>query len=1135
MSECPSGPTHLRIGYLNVAGLTGPKWSYLLDQLSTPVTKQTSDSSPSLLPSSHSLPPPSSSLSPDLISPSCLQDRDQDLGVFSDAIPPNLHPDPIQSQHQYDLIFVAEHWFTYAYRRYALKHPYVLLASPLAKQQDRTRSGGGLLLLLSPALKEYVVSTSRTPYSLTVTLSIPYRGDLDQIQHHPLTISGVYLPPSMPTDKVKDELNVIRGSQLILGDVNIQYAAEPWCQQNITASAKERSKTMDAFCTGKFMTHMVPERSSCRSRNDHAYLQMPRIRNLVDKVLLHHHEPPEGMTDFHCWIDVCYSFKSQGVMRRALVEPDPTLVKRFKTHFLNHPLTSQVMAEYYERQFGSQVDFRRNCLVCINHPALSGREDLDALDRQLVDQIYHVCERYLGSYVASDPQPMHGNGNLDERLEDPQEENRLPTSTDTIKAYKRSFKTRRTNQWVESRMPELSALEDTMSFFEMLYASDQSSEAPLVPMSVPTDDHSCAFTAFLSHDRVKKVIDRYPLNKSCGIDGIHSSILQSLSEAPSFLHHLTMLFKACAALGKTPLRWNESLIYPIPKQPGGSQTIADLRPISLTVMFRRIFECLMMDFINLDCPELTRFHPSQAGFRRQFSTMTQLMASHQMSQMGYHFHLFLDLKNAYDRVPIGRLLDKLKARSPPLGLLSLIDSLFMETQSRCVINDQLSTPFKRNRGVFQGSILSPWLFNVFIDDLACELNRIVVDPEDRLDVPLPNALFFADDIELLARSGRHLVPLMEAVHRWMSQNGMEINMAKSALVCDPESVGCYHSPPDQILADCRLDCPVQSSYKYLGIPHGTYGLHLETLIDANIEKATKILNSCRQNSSLDALPEVGRLIIYKTFIRPRVEYGAALVAQWLNSLAGEPVDRAAIHAFPRKKKRKKVDMERAKLATTLWSRLEAFQDKCLAWIFSSRVYPTILRSVSGLGCLRDRFQELACRFTYHLDGMSPDNPCRLLASLIDQSRPPSLLRYCLYHPLRVALEDIPLANGLPQRDRMLRLFASLRLEKLNNRLLPRRISFESRKPSSYIDRVLLIPSRDLRLMALRWRFSTFGLQHTCLPCGATYSSSHITTCALIPVSVPDMDTLLNTGQFDQFSVYASLLLSKISRRRSPPL
>jgi hypothetical protein len=125
----------------------------------------------------------------------------------------------------------------------------------------------------------------------------------------------------------------------------------------------------------------------------------------------------------------------------------------------------------------------------------------------------------------------------------------------------------------------------------------------------------------------------------------------------------------------------------------------------------------------------------------------------------------------------------------------------------------LSKSFKVSNGVRQGSILSPTLFNVYMDDLSKKLKMLGVGC--KIDNMCINHLFYADDMVLMAPSASALQKLVSTCETYGKVHAIIFNTEKTVYMSFLPKLLSKLKMPVIYLNSCRIR--LVDEYKYLGI------------------------------------------------------------------------------------------------------------------------------------------------------------------------------------------------------------------------------------------------------------------------------------------------------------------------------
>jgi len=222
-----------------------------------------------------------------------------------------------------------------------------------------------------------------------------------------------------------------------------------------------------------------------------------------------------------------------------------------------------------------------------------------------------------------------------------------------------------------------------------------------------------------------------------------------------------------------PQGFKVSYIVPIPKPKdivSKSVSYDNFRGIAISPIISKVFEhCFLSRFQSLLVTSSNQFGFKQgSGCNNAIYSFRRVVDSYVNSGTTTNI-CSIDLSKAFDKVNHHALFIKLIKRHFPVQLLDIIINLFTDCIS-CVKWDNIySSMFVITSGVRQGSVLSPILFSVYINDLAninAGSNRTCI-------------ILYADDILLIAPTITSLQNLLHACEVELNWLDMSINVKKS--------------------------------------------------------------------------------------------------------------------------------------------------------------------------------------------------------------------------------------------------------------------------------------------------------------------------------------------------------------------
>ena len=397
-------------------------------------------------------------------------------------------------------------------------------------------------------------------------------------------------------------------------------------------------------------------------------------------------------------------------------------------------------------------------------------------------------------------------------------------------------------------------------FFATVFTRESDSDIP--PVDRKVDDNTFIDSVEINPTQILKLLKNLNVSKSCGPDNCHPFFLKECAD--SLVTPLCNIFTKSIQTGCIPEDWKKANVSCIFKK-GDKSDPGNYRPISLTSVICKILEKVIRESIIKYMTTHNLLCDSQFGFRRNRSTILQLLTvledwTEYLDNDGQIDTIYLDFKKAFDSVPHKRLVEKLNSYGIQGNLKTWLSNFLTNRQQRVVVNGEASDWQEVLSGIPQGSILGPILFIIFINDLPSVVGNV--------------CKLFADDCKLykIIKSKLDQDDLQNDIDnlcKWSQDWLLSFNIKKCKVVTFGDKKHDY----DYTMNDENgIDHTIKSdkSEKDLGILF-TSNLNFDAHINNTVNRVNRLIGLIRRKFTY--MDKNIFLTLYKSLIRSNLDYG----------------------------------------------------------------------------------------------------------------------------------------------------------------------------------------------------------------------------------------------------------------------
>ena len=277
------------------------------------------------------------------------------------------------------------------------------------------------------------------------------------------------------------------------------------------------------------------------------------------------------------------------------------------------------------------------------------------------------------------------------------------------------------------------------------------------------------------------------MNKASGGYGIPVELFQILKD------DAVKVLSICQQIWKTqqwPQDWKRSVFIPIPKK-GNAKEFSNYCTIALILhtskVMLKVLQAGLQQYMNHELPNV------QAGFRKGRGTRDQIASIHWIIKKAREFQkniyfCFIDYAKAFDCVDHNKLWKILKDMGIPDHLTCLLRNLYAGQEATMRTGHETTDWFQIGKGVCQGSILSPCLFNLYAEYIMRNAGLDEAQAGIKTVGRNINNLRYADGTNLMAESEEELRSLLMKVKEESEKVVFKLNIQKTKIMASGPSI-----------------------------------------------------------------------------------------------------------------------------------------------------------------------------------------------------------------------------------------------------------------------------------------------------------------------------------------------------------